>query len=392
MNKLILFLLFFVLFFTACVKVTGDKPEYPAVAGFLVSFADDDAIGSEKKRLSPQDEYTFNVTIKAIDSNSEVTQDYNGQVWIAPRFAQRSSAALATLKDGVATDVEVIMKRALGTDEILIKGLTGESLEQDGKKIRIEDGVYGVSPTIYFPSPTVSEVQGNHNGSAKSGFESVYNRRNLTVASADGSDDEHSLIVVSVIEGGFYLTDLGNSSFGSLYLYTHSTPYVDDGESYASLQPGTILDGFNGSVFEFFGFTEMSFPTFFPRRDKDNRIIVRVDLIPDAVNINSQLDNSEDEQLEAREASLVTVKNVTVMDFDETEQSYLDYGQFPVQTEGGGIIMAATGSTAPTFNPVEQKGKMLESMTGVLKQHRSSRPSTWILVPRDSNDIVKQDK
>jgi hypothetical protein len=153
------------------------------------------------------------------------------------------------------------------------------------------------------------------------------------------------------------------------------------------LSPGTILDGFNGSVFEFFGFTEMSFPTFMLRRDKDGRIVVRPELMPEPFKINSLLDSNEDERLEAREASLVLVENATVMDFDETEQSYTDYGQFPLQTEGGGIIMASTSSTAPSFSPVKNKGKMLKSITGVLKQHRSSRPSTWILVPRHENDI-----
>ncbi|MCK5807681.1 hypothetical protein KAH37_01715 [bacterium] len=384
--------LFILLFLASCTKIVGDKPEYPAVAGFVVSFADGENIGSEENRLPKESKYSFHITIKAIDANGDETENYNGKAMIKTRFSTLSSASLVEITDGVAENVVVEMSRALGTDDILVQGLTGESIEQGGKKVRIEDGVYGVSPKLYFPMPTVTEIQENHNGSAKSGFESIYNRRNFTVISADGSDAAHSLIVVAVVEGGFYLTDLGSPAFGSLYLYTHSTPYVDDGESYQSLAAGTILDGFNGSIFEFFGFTEMSFPTFLPRRDKDGRIVVHPELIPLAFDISSLLDNGEDEQLEAREASLVVVENVTVMDFDETEQSYLDYGQFPVQTDNGGIIMAATSSTVPTFNPVENKGKKLTSMKGVLKQHRSSRPSTWILVPRDENDIVKQDK
>lgn len=392
MNKLLLFFLSFLLFFAACTKVTGDKPEYPAVAGFVVTFAEDDALGSDENRLPSQTTHTFHMTVQAIDADGENTTHYNSKALIKTRFSNLSSAILVTMKDGVAENVLVEMTRALGLDAISVQGLTGETIEQAGKMVRLEDGVYGVSPTIYFKEPTVQEIQGNHNGSVDDGFDSIYNRRNFTVIPSDGSDDAHSIVVTAVIEGGFYLTDLATPEYGSLYLYTHSTPYVDDAGGYQTLKPGTILEGFNGSVFEFFGFTEMSFPTFLLRRDGDERIIVKPELIPTPFPINSFLDNSEDERLESRESSLVVVENATVMDFDETEQSYIDYGQFPMQTEGGGIIMASTSSTAPSFSPVKNKGKMLKSITGVLKQHRSSRPSTWILVPRNENDIIKTEE
>ncbi len=381
--KVLLLLLSLLLFFSACTKVEGDKPEYPKVAAFIVSVAED--TGKEDAPLPAQQQYVFHLSIRAVDSEGEPVK-YTGRLKIEPRFAKITSVALVDMKDGVADNVELTLSRALGEDSILVKSLAKGS-------IKTESGIFGVSPQLHFPVPTVPIIQGEHTGDASKGFESKYNRRNFTVHPSKGADcpDEQAIIVTAVIEGGFYLTDLGHPEFGSLYLYTHSTPYVDDAEDYHTLEPGTILDGFNGSVFEFFGFTEMSFPTFFPRRDKNNNVVVRPDLIPEPTPVNDFLDNKNDEQMEALESSLIVVKNVTIMNFDETEESYVDYGQFPLLTEGGGIIMASTGSTVPTFNPAKHKGEKIQSIAGVLKQHRSSRPSTWIIVPRHGNDIVKQD-
>jgi hypothetical protein len=68
----------------------------------------------------------------------------------------------------------------------------------------------------------------------------------------------------------------------------------------------------------------------------------------------------------------------------------VEYGQFPLKTESGAVVMTQTLYTAPSFNPLlerDRKTRKRFNFTGALKQHTSARPSTWILVPRDSKDI-----
>ena len=154
-------------------------------------------------------------------------------------------------------------------------------------------------------------------------------------------------------------------------------------------------------MFEFFGFTEMSFPTFKPKRSRSGAVLVDLSRIPPPKDITAFLDAVAEaegdaaaaavaeEELEKHESSLVTVTDVAVAEFDENDYSFVEHYQFPLQRDGGGaFIMATTLSTAPTFSPIASKGVALARVTGVLKQHRSSRPSTWILVPRDIDDIV----
>ena len=96
--------------------------------------------------------------------------------------------------------------------------------------------------------------------------------------------------------------------------------------------------------------------------------------------------------MEKSEASLVKVENVSVAWFNENDSSFVEYSQFPLETSTGATIMAQTLYTAPLFNAVAEKpegGNVTHhyNFTGILKQHTSARPSTWIIVPRDMNDI-----
>ena len=213
-------------------------------------------------------------------------------------------------------------------------------------------------------------------------------------------------------------------------MYTYSTPYVDDNrEDNTFLPVGTLIESANGSVFEFFGFTEMSFPTFHPVYvDKNGKKELKIDtsLIPEPKDISEIIpefleikegdeglsekekedkenkikahNNTAEKTLEKYEASLVTVKNVAVGWFNENDSSFVEYSQFPLRMDTSDKyvkrhILAQTLYTAPLFNAVVEKpqketGESLHhyNFTGILKQHTSARP-TWIIVPRDMNDI-----
>ena len=270
------------------------------------------------------------------------------------------------------------MRNCLDNDRVVVQ----EVKKHEGETNYEPTGKIGVSPVFYTSVATISAIQGTVNGAK--GNPSAFNNRNLTLK-------DREMVVIAVIEGGFYLHEVGVEDYSSIYMYTYSTPYVDDNiEEAVSLPVGALIESANGSVFEFFGFTEMSFPTFHPKY-KDGKIEVNESLIPKPKDIGEILD--KDSEMEKHEASLVTVKNVSVAWFNENDSSFIEYSQFPLQTSDGKTIMAQTLYTAPLFNAVaekpeeEDKEKHHYNFTGILKQHTSARPSTWILVPRDQNDI-----
>lgn len=370
-------------FISSCGIKGNPKPENTGLAGFRVDFANDFNPGTPEKRLESASKYQLLINIYALDYNKEVMEDYNGTVEIALQYGRITSIVRQEVKNGVLNDFPVEMRYILGKEKIVVHELVVDEEKSSGTPIVYKrTGKMGVSEAIYPPLATISEIQGNNSGSK--GFDSKYNNRNLNLKGK-------TMVVTAVIEGGFYLTEVGVEDYSSIYLYTYSTPYVDDSDVGYSLPVGSIIEEANGSVFEFFGFTEMSFPTFKPKYttvDGKRKIVVDESLVPKPFDITAIL--SADVEMEKKEASIVTVKNVTVEWFNEHDSSFVEYGQFPLKTESGAVIMAQTLYTVPSFNPVKERDreeKQKFNVIGVLKQHTSARPSTWIIVPIDSNGV-----
>ncbi len=372
----------------ACSKNVGTPPKNSGLAYFDVTFVKGEKTGSETKALSEQKSYSFHINITAKGYDDKILKDYNGKVRLSVKQAKISSVVEQSLKNGEAKNVEVVLKRATGEENIAVQEINPKYDEsKEGLEPKFT-GKVGVSKTIFFQFPTISLVQGTV--SSAKGNPSLFNKKNLNIR---GTYDEatgkyRDMVVVASIEAGFYLAEVGGKDYNGIYLYTHSSPFVDDRDSYHPLEEGTLIKEVNGSVFEFFGFTELSFPTFIPKREADGKIIVDRSKIPAPVDITSLIDANADSEIEKYESTLVTVKNVTVGDFDEKDESFTTYGQYFVTTQNGGHIMLTTMSTVPQFDPIKNKGKKLKSVTGLLKQHTSARPSTWILIPRNEKDLI----
>jgi len=373
----------------SCGGTTGTEPENKGLAGFSVEFADDFDPGSPEKRISNPDlkeGIPATISITALGYDKKPLTDYNGKVEMSMLYGSIRPAGVNNVEidivNGKSENVTVRMRNCLDYDRVVVQEKNSKG-EFTGK--------IGVSPVFYTQVATISAIQGNivEDGKANSGYNSMFNGRNLTLK-------DRKMVVIAVIEGGFYLYEVGVEDYSSIYMYTYSTPYVDDNvEEAMSLPVGTLIESANGSVFEFFGFTEMSFPTFHPvYEEKNGKKVLKIDedLIPEPYDISGILDNGS--EMEKHEASLVTVKDVSVAWFNENDSSFVEYSQFPLETSDGKTIMAQTLYTAPLFNAVAEKpakengkSKHTYDFTGILKQHTSARPSTWILVPRSMKDI-----
>lgn len=381
----------------SCGETTGTEPQNKGLAGFKVEFAEDFDTGSPEKRIENNGEdIVATINITALGYDKKPLEDYSGRINISLQSTRGEKKGIGDLlknipiADGKAENVSITMPHCLDSDRVIVE----EVEKREGEDGYIPTGKIGVSPVFYTSVATISAIQGNVINNEKKGYPSVFNNRNLTLKG-------RKMVVIAVIEGGFYLHEVGVEDYSSIYMYTYSTPYVDDNlEEAMSLPVGALIESANGSVFEFFGFTEMSFPTYQPvyETDENGKKTIKVDksLIPASKDITDILENSS--EMEKHEASLVTVKNVAVAWFNENDDSFIEYSQFPLETSSGATIMAQTLYTAPLFNAVAEKpknedGKLKYSceFTGILKQHTSARPSTWILVPRDMNDIKCSD-
>ncbi|HOW52361.1 MAG TPA: hypothetical protein PLV42_10005 [bacterium] len=370
----------------------------PAIPGgaqyFSVIFAPGTDLGTPGSPLPAAAEYRFSIAVEARGAWGERIADYSGEVEVSLLGAELRSYKRLKLENGFVGPVEVRFANGFRLERIAVEEIAPDKTVIGAREVRIKTGPVGVSAPIYLPYPRISSLQGSVGGDAGDGYPSRLEKRNLTLRGAYDpvAGRYRDMVVVAIIEGGFYLSETDCADFCAVYLYTYSTPYVEDGGESGVLEPGTLIEEVNGSVFEFFGFTELSFPTFRLRRDAQDRIIRDLDALPAPRDITGCLDGGDDLCLESAESSLVTVVGVTVDDFDENEEGWTEYSQFPLTTDGGGIIMAQTVYTAPAFHPESMKGRRLATLTGILKQHTSARPSTWILIPRDSADIVMEER
>ncbi len=105
--------------------------------------------------------------------------------------------------------------------------------------------VVGVSQVVHYALPTIADVQGR-------GSETPYPRVAVDVAARSPAD----LVVVRVSSDGFYVTDLNDqdSGYNHIYAFNFNPP--------PGMRVCNRLTALSGTAVEFFGFTEITFPSY----------------------------------------------------------------------------------------------------------------------------------
>ncbi len=150
---------------------------------------------------------------------------------------------------------------------------------------------FGTSDPIFFSNPTIRDVQ--------LGTASPFLAKQVDLEAAS-----RRLIVTAVTNQGMFVTDIDEPtrSSNSLFIFNFSTPY--------RVRMCDRLVRLSGNVADFFGGTQLGTPgwTLIEWRDEARSGPC---LVPDFTQIDGKFSNIV-EQVEALEASLVTVKNPTV--------------------------------------------------------------------------------
>lgn len=268
----------------------------------------------------------------------------------------------------------------------------------------------GVSAPVHYALPRIADVQGT-------GTATPYPFQGIQV----GTGDPQYVIVTRVASDGFYVTDLKGPPGGSnsLYAFNFNTP--------AGMRVCDRLVYLSGTMSEFFGFTELGFPSYDVTFIKEGQGDCEV---PDPTPLDVDTQNNPI-RMETLESSLVRIEKYKISDhfgpdlainnvFKEN-QSNCDYngdgavdfttdspegkcanacsslpdcsewtgysarGNYKVYS-GATKIQVNTQSVAG-FDPPSFRGKELTAVTGTLRNF-SGGSDNWTIETRCTDDLV----
>lgn len=382
--------------------------------------------GTKDQRLPfPETPVPADVTVTALLNTGGIDTGFNGKVKVfaAPGHVQTA--------DG-RPNVTVTLKDGKGTGSLDMAGIYGDTFVCMSDEDRPNGSTYsaGCSNALYFEMPTLRQIQ---------------QTTDSTVGPLDGDFLQVSkgdLIVTGIFSDGFYITDLAEppisgmpGNFASIYIYSYS--YPDD------LQIGDRLDSVIGTVQEFTGDTQITFPSWVRKDVPTNTadLPTPVEITPAICAASGTGDtgllcghSTSNLALESLESAVVIVKNVktptrwvncdlnedgTVLNYDPTctandpriscqeiacntdcnkdltcseLSSYKNYGQWAVSMAGGAgpKINVITRDGDPQLDPTlpANQGILLD-VTGNLRQSLPARPR-WIVVARTGGDVVRR--
>lgn len=266
----------------------------------------------------------------------------------------------------------------------------------------------GVSAPVYYALPRISDVQGG-------GTETPYPFQGIQV----GTGDPQHVVVTRVASDGFYVTDIADpNGYNSLFAFNFSTP--------AGMRVCDRLTYLAGTVNEFFGFTELSFPSYnvtFVKEGEgecevpepavlDNLIIknpVKMEALesglvriagyhiaenfgpkPAVNNVfkpdQSSCDLNGDGQVDFDNPKEASCGNVCSADPECSEWTgYSARGNYKV-SKGSSQIQVQTSSVA-NFDPPSFRGQEITALTGTMR-HFSGGSLNWTIETRCPDDLV----
>ncbi len=303
--------------------------------------------GSVDAPLDGSQEIPVEFRVEALDEEGDPIEDYQGRLH------------LKALNGFLSRTGEVDVDAANG-DELtvpLMRGFNQVRLYAED----LDELVVGVSEPIYLPKPTLATLQ-TPAGDIEA---SAWDKHFMHV-------EDGLMVVTHATLSGFFATDVLDEEFNHIYVYTHNVPYVDRGD---------VVSFVSGTISEFFGLTELSFP--------DYGIACNHYPLPEPVELSpNQL--ADKDFMEKLEGGLVAVNNMKVNFV--TEKTFFTYGQWTGKI-GGAAIVVLSREALPTFNPLEERGVTFTRMVGNLRHHWSAdsgvpKPnSEYIIVPRDACDV-----
>lgn len=244
-----------------CDESLGNLVDDPAprqvieLSTFLVSLDSDHGLGSEEVPLAAGFETTrLYVTAQALLSDGTPFPGFGRKVrvFVQPGEIVPGISTEATVIDGRIDRVGIDVNFAFGSTKVWVEDTLGAGASY----------VTGVSQElVWFEGARVRSVQecdreagGTCRGNSPDFFRSPLEGRFVRMHRHHAGQGD--LVITGVTNEGLFVTDTSEPNdfeFGSLYVYNHSRP--------EGLQRGQRLNNIAGNVSEFFGLTELGFPS-----------------------------------------------------------------------------------------------------------------------------------
>lgn len=403
---------------------------------------------------------SFRLTVQALRGDGSEYTPFDGYVWLSAQPGSVASVvgppkrvvgSSVLLQQGTGEGFVVQVKGAYGGTRLWVEDLgyvpveasglaqCSDGIDNDGDGVTDfpadpgcafadddteTEGTYatGVSPVLSFAVPTVADIQGR-------GVRSPWEGQHVPVAAAD----VHTLVVTKVTSEGLYVTDVSDpGGHRSLFVYDNDVPG-------AATQCDRLVR-LEGTVTEFYGFTELVSPRYQVDSSRPTHEVDRGDSdcpIPEPAEIDEAMladPWSATAALEKLEASLVRVLGARVarffgpgdaeggafaerrsncdldgdgdVDFTTPENgealcaaacsrtpdcsewtSYRVHSAFRLVVGDSPLGIQVDASAVPEFDPEASRGLQLVSVTGTLR-HFSGGTLNWTIEPRCLDDIV----
>jgi hypothetical protein len=327
---------------------------------FQVELVSGDAGSADQPLPFGDGEHSFVFDVKAIDEDGSLADWFDRQVHLAVHPVGELGADQSQwvpFAGGVAGGVEVAIENVHGSGTIWF--------EDTGTPEEPGSFATGLSPTIYVENPTIRQVQ-ETDLHITSALEGDFVQINL---------DGREAVVTGITRNGFFVTDVSEPGYvyAGIFVYSFSRP--------RNTEIGHRVVQLSGIDDEFYGFTELSFPSW----KIDGELPP-----PDPIEITSTI-VGDDELMEQYEGGLVEVLNVTVCAVGD---GFEKFGQWAVLIDpagnclnGEGAINVVSAFTVPEFDPAAHEGEELSRISGNLRFHTSATPN-WIIQTRFPDDIA----
>ena len=347
---------------------------------FRVNIMQGDRGERENPRVFSADPVTYRLNIYAMTEASNVDSGFTRYVHLNAGPTGRICAEQDTSrlkKVGLGWYVQVVNGVAENVP-VRVEGLHGRShiwIEDTGTDEQPGSYSTGLSEPIWSANPTIRNLQETDHPSTNALFGDF----------VEIDAEARSLVVTGITNDGFYVTDESEVAdiYNALYVYSFSRP--------GDLEEGDVLGQLSGISDEFYGFTELSFPSW--------HVVGHGAQLPPAVVVTAEM-VEDDDLMERYESRFAVVENVFVCPLDEDYEVYgqwkglIGYDDMPMPgteefmaacAKKDGVITVVSSVSAPDFDPSEYAGTPIDAIYGNLRFHVSAR---WMIYPRDEEDIL----
>jgi len=356
----------------------------------LVSPADP---GSVTNRL-PDTARALTVNLQAKDADNLDDPTYSQPVQLYVHFLGTLTPYLdgmplqtINMTGGKASNVAINLPPVFGPTTIWV---------DDGKNAGATYAT-GISPTLWFRDPFISDIQTPVSETALDAFSnSPLVTKNISVDASRHTNG--ALVVTSVFAQGYTVADVQCAGpmtppctaldYDYVEVFSFSAP-IDQIARF--IAEGQVIDGFAGGISEFDGLTEIGFPQTFAHEDLPT---INKALEPPAVVLDPATWFSTNKiEFERNEAGAIEIDNgkVCALDSDYTtfKQWKLDpNGVADAATCGGKNVLNIITTGVVPIDPATLVGKTVPKVVGILRPINIGSFNVWILYPRSMADLT----